>query len=111
MLCASSPYSRKGALWEIYHRYFAQPGPVLVWQASTRCMNPSVSASFIAAEYEKDPVSAEAEYGAQFRNDIETFVSREAVEAVTNLRALEYQPLLGRAMSALSILRAARTTR
>ena len=50
----------------------------------------------IAAEYEKDPVSAEAEYGAQFRNDIETFVSREAVEAVTNLRALEYQPLLGR---------------
>ena len=36
LLCASSPYARKGALWESYHRYFGQDGPILVWQAPTR---------------------------------------------------------------------------
>ena len=83
LLCASSPYARKGALWEAYHRYFGQDGPVpiLVWQASTRTMNPTVPQSFIDAEYDKDPVAAEAEFGAQFRTDLEAYVSREAVEA------------------------------
>ena len=81
MLCASSPYSRKGVLWENYHRYFGQEGSTLVWQADTRRMNPTVRQTDIDAEYEKDPASAAAEYGAQFRTDIESFVSREAVEA------------------------------
>ena len=39
-----SPYARKGALWENYHRYFGHDGPVLVWQAPTRTMNPCVAA-------------------------------------------------------------------
>jgi hypothetical protein len=81
LLCASSPYARKGALWEAYHRHFGQDSSTLVWQADTRTMNPTVPLSFINGEYEKDPVSAAAEYGAQFRTDIESFVSREAVEA------------------------------
>ena len=63
LLCASSPYSRKGVLWEAYHRYYGKPGSTLVWNAPTRTMNPSVPQSFIDAEYEKDPVSAAAEYG------------------------------------------------
>lgn len=96
LLCASSPYSRKGALYDAYKRYFGHEGPVLVWQADSRTMNPSVPQSFIDAEMEKDPVSAEAEYGAQFRNDIDTFISREAVEAVVNHGVLEYPPLQGR---------------
>jgi hypothetical protein len=32
-------------------------------------------------EYERDPASAAAEYGGQFRSDIEAFVSIEVVEA------------------------------
>jgi hypothetical protein len=44
-------------------------------------MNPSVPEGFIQAAYEDDPASAAAEYGAEFRSDIESFVSREAVEA------------------------------
>lgn len=81
LLCASSPYARKGALWEAYHRYFSKDGPILVWQAGTRTMNPTVPQSFIDTEFEKDPISAAAEYGAEFRTDIESFVSREAVDA------------------------------
>ncbi len=81
LLCASSPYARKGALWEAYDRYFGKDGSTLVWQADTRIMNPTVPQTFIDAEYDKDPISAAAEFGAEFRTDIESFVSREAVEA------------------------------
>jgi Terminase large subunit, T4likevirus-type, N-terminal len=81
LLCASSPYARKGALWESYHRYFGKESPILVWQAPTRTMNPTVPQSYIDSEYEKDPISAESEFGGIFRTDIESFVSREAVEA------------------------------
>lgn len=83
LLCASSPYARKGALWEAYHRYFGKDCSTLVWQAETRTMNPTVPQSFIDDEYEKDPISASAEYGAEFRTDIESFVTREAVDACT----------------------------
>jgi hypothetical protein len=44
---------------------------------------------------ERDPVSAAAEYGAQFRSDIESFVNREAVEACVALGVRERAPLSG----------------
>ena len=93
MLCASSPYARRGALWEAYHRYFGQAGGPLIWQASTRTMNPTVPQSFIDAEYDKDAISAEAEYGAQFRTDIESLYQREAVEAAVDWSVLEREPV------------------
>ena len=40
LLCASSPYARRGALWETYQRHYGQPDGPLVWQASTRRNEP-----------------------------------------------------------------------
>src|SRR3981189_142114 len=37
-------------------------------------MNPSVPREFIDAEYERDGANAEAEYGARFRDDVESFL-------------------------------------
>jgi hypothetical protein len=54
---------------------------VLVWQADTLSMNPSVPQSVIDTAYEDDEASASAEYGAEFQRDIESFVQREAVDA------------------------------
>ena len=95
LLCASSPYSRKGALWEAYYKHFGHDGPVLVWQAPTRTMNPTIPQTFIDAELEKDASSASAEYLAEFRTDIEAFVSREAVEACVEWGTHERGPLPG----------------
>jgi len=95
MLCASSPYARKGALWESYHRHFGRAGPTLVWQASTRTMNPTVPQSFIDAEHAKDPVSAAAEFGAEFRTDLEAYISREALDAVMENGVHERPPQPG----------------
>lgn len=81
LLCASSPYARRGALWDAHRRHFGRDGdPILVWQAGTRTMNPTVRQSVIDEAMERDPASASAEFGAQFRSDIESFVSREAVQ-------------------------------
>ena len=72
LLCASSPYARRGALWDAHRRHFAQDGdPILVWQADTRTMNPTVPQILIDEANARDPASAQAEYGAQFRSDIE----------------------------------------
>ncbi len=90
---ASSPYARRGVLYDAYREHYGKDGdPVLVWQAPTRVMNPSIPQAFLDAEYAKDPSSAAAEYGAAFRSDIEAFLSREAIEAciIPNCRELPY---------------------
>jgi hypothetical protein len=81
LLAISSPYARRGELWRAYERHFGKDGDVLVWQAPTRAMHPAVPQELIDAAAVEDESSALAEYGAQFRRDVESFVSREAVEA------------------------------
>ena len=96
LLCISSPYARRGALWEAWQKHHGKDGdPVLVWQAATRSMNPTVSESVIAEAYEADPESASAEYGAMFRSDLESFVSAEAVQSVVVPERYELPPVGG----------------
>ena len=97
LLCASSPYARKGSLYDAHKRHFAKDGdPVLVWQADTRTMNPTVPQSVIDTATEQDPANAAAEYGATFRNDLADFISREAVLACVELGVRERPPQLGK---------------
>jgi hypothetical protein len=94
LLCASSPYARRGVLWDAYRRYFASADPnVLVWKAATRTMNATVPQRVIDEEIERDPAHAAAEYGAEFRVDIDSFVSREVVEACVDDGVFERAPL------------------
>jgi hypothetical protein len=82
LLCASSPHARRGALWNAHRKHFGKDGdPVLVWQAATRDMNPSVSRRFVDEHMADDPARAQAEYLAQFRTDVERFLPPEIVEA------------------------------
>jgi hypothetical protein len=94
LLCASSPYARRGALWEAYRKHFAKDGDkVLVWKAATRKMNPTVPQSVIDDATEQDPASAAAEYGAEFRTDVEALLTREAIEACVSLDCRERPPM------------------
>ena len=63
LLCISSPYARRGALWDAYRRHYGHDTRVLVWQAETRAMNPTVDEAVIAAAYAADPTSTATEYG------------------------------------------------
>jgi hypothetical protein len=79
----SSPYAKRGELFSLYKRHFGAGGDplIMVAKAATRTMNPSLPQSVIDRAYERDPIAAAAEYGAEFRSDVSTFVDREIVEA------------------------------
>ena len=95
LLCASSPYGKRGALWDAYSRHFGKNSEVLVWQAPTRTMNPNVPQSLVDQAIEDDPANAASEYMAQFRNDLEAFVSREVVQAAIAMGRFELAPNAG----------------
>lgn len=96
LLCASSPYARRGALWDAYRRWFGKTtAPALVWKADTRTMNPTVPQRVVDDAYERDAASAAAEFGAEFRSDVETFVAREVIDAATAPGRYELPPMAG----------------
>lgn len=94
----SSPYAKKGVLWEKFKEHYGRGGsPVLVWQADTLTMhpgNPQV-AVHVQKETAKDPVSAKAEYWAQFRDDVVMFISEDVVDRVTDVGVVERPPIKG----------------
>lgn len=90
LLLASSPYARRGVLWKTFKRYYGQDGATtLVWKAATREMNPEFDVQEEQEAYEEDPAAAVAEYGAEFRSDIASFVAPEVVEACTTVGRYE----------------------
>jgi hypothetical protein len=96
LLCISSPYSRRGTLWSAYQAHYGKPHDrVLVVQAPTLALNPTADAEIIRSAYEDDEPSASAEYGAQFRRDLERFVASEVVDAVTLPGRFELPPVAG----------------
>lgn len=96
MMLASSPYAKKGALYNSYRRHYGKDDArVLVWKAPTEAMNPRIDPAFIAEAYEEDPEAARAEYGAEFRDDLADFITREAIDAITMWGRSELPPEQG----------------
>jgi hypothetical protein len=94
LICISSPYSKKGEMWAQYRQNWAQENPdILIWQADSRSMNPSLNPLTVKMAYVRDAASARAEYGGMFRDDVETFISLEQLESriVAGRRELPYR--------------------
>ena len=89
LIALSSPYAKRGALWDTYRRHYGKPGSILVAQADTRTMNPSLPKRVVDEAMERDPEAARAEYMAQFRSDLEQFLVREVVDAAIRTAPLE----------------------
>jgi hypothetical protein len=83
LIAISSPHAKRGELYGTFKRHYGQAGDslILVAKAPSREMNPTLPQRVIDRAIEADPEAASAEYGAEFRGDIEIFVSREAIEA------------------------------
>lgn len=85
LLVISSPYARRGALWTTFDQYFGKDDPdTLVWRAPTWTMNPLLPREHptIVRAFADDEAVASAEYGAEFRKDIERLLTREAIAGV-----------------------------
>ena len=83
LIVASSPYARRGVLWETHRRHFGKNGDprILVAQGASRDFNPLLPQSVVDRAMERDRAHATAEFLAQFRSDIESFVAFEVVRA------------------------------
>lgn len=94
MFIISSPYARRGELWSLYSKHFGPAGDplILVAQAPSRTMNPSLPQSVVDRAMERDPASARAEYLAEFRSDLEAFVSLDQVRSCVQVGILERAP-------------------
>ena len=93
----SSPYAKRGELYGTFKRHFGPDGhrAILVARAPSRTMNQSLSRRVVDRAYDEDPASASAEYGAEFRSDIEQFISREAIEACVATGVKARAPVVG----------------
>ena len=97
LIIASSPYAKRGVLFEAYKRHYGAGGDplILVAQGASRNFNPSLPQSVVDRAIERDAASASAEYLAQFRSDVETFVSREVIDAAVVPGRHELPPISG----------------
>ena len=95
LICISSPYARRGALWDAHKKHYGPGGDpaILVAQGTTRDFNPDLPQSIIDRAMDRDSAAASAEYLAMFRTDVEGFITREAVEACVDLGIRERAPL------------------
>jgi hypothetical protein len=62
---------------------------------TTRELNPTVPQEEIDRAYADDPVRAATEFGATFRSDIESFLTREALEGAVVPGRLQLPPKTG----------------
>ena len=97
LIALSSPYAKRGVLWDTFKRAFADDGEsrVLVAQAPSRTMNPLLPQSVVDDAMRDDPEAARAEYLAEFRGDISTFLDAELIAELTRPKPLELPPVRG----------------
>ncbi len=96
LLGASSPYARRGVLWDNFNKYFGkEEDSHLIWRAPTKVMNPTVSQDFLDEKYAEDAIAAAAEYGAQFRTDVDAFITQEVIDGIKVPGVQELLPVQG----------------
>jgi hypothetical protein len=83
LIMASSPYAKLGVLWDTFRKHYGANGAptILVAKGTTREFNETIPQSEIDRELERDRARNTAELLAEFRSDLESFVSLEVVEA------------------------------
>lgn len=93
----SSPYARKGELYTTWKRHYGQDGDplILVAKGPSRAFNPLLAQKVIDRAYERDAAVASAEFGGEFRQDVEAFVDRDVVEGCVMPGVRELPPAAG----------------
>lgn len=83
VMAISTPFARQGLLYEKFEKYWAKPGPVLIWRAKSWQMNLTLDERKIREQYLEalGPAEFGAEYEAAFREDIEQYLPLEVIES------------------------------
>ncbi len=92
----SSPYKKSGLLYEKWQKHFGKDSNrVLVIQAPSILMNPTLDPIEIEEAIAEDPEKGKAEYLAQFRGDLTDFISIELLDAATDETVIVRERLPG----------------
>jgi hypothetical protein len=77
----TSPHARKGFCWAAYRRHWGSNAEsTLVWNCSSRTMNPTLSQAVVDRALAEDLAKAKAEYLGEFRDDVAAFIDPALVE-------------------------------
>ena len=96
LVVLSSPHSKRGVLWEAYKNHYGKnDDSIVVAKAPSLLMNPSLPKKLIDDAYKRDQVAAASEYGAEFRSDLESYISSEVIDDVTFRKRYELAPVAG----------------
>jgi hypothetical protein len=93
----SSPYARRGELWRAFTKHYGAGGDplIMVAKGSSRDFNATLPQSVIDRAYERDAAAASAEFGAEFRKDIDSPFAIEPVTACVERGVYERVPERG----------------
>ena len=80
VLTLSSPYSKSGIFWDLYNMAFREPENMLMFKMYTALMNPTVASDFLKTEKRKNPQSFKREYGAEFSDNIASWLDEYDVK-------------------------------
>jgi hypothetical protein len=87
---------RSGLLFEKHHKHFGQDSDdVVVIQAESRKLNPTLDQAIIEQALADDPASAAAEWLGQFRDDIAGFIPFTVIETCVDKDCAERPPVPG----------------
>jgi hypothetical protein len=92
----SSPYRRAGLLYEKWRdRYGRVDDDVLVIQAPSRVLNPTIPQRIVDDALARNPAAARAEWLAEWRDDIAAFLTRELIESAVDRGVVVRPPIPG----------------
>jgi hypothetical protein len=92
----SSPYRKSGLLYKKFRDHYGRDGDVLVIKAPTRTLNPLIDQAIIDADMAEDPAAAQAEWMAEFRDDIGGWADQALIEAAVDRGVTVRPPLLSK---------------
>jgi hypothetical protein len=93
LVAISSPYRKAGLLYEKWRAHFGKDSDdILVIQAASTVLNPTLDQALVDAALEDDPQAASSEWLAQFRGDVSGYVDREIVEGAVESGVLVRPP-------------------
>ena len=93
LIAISSPYRKAGLLFDKWKQHFGKDtADVLVIQATSRQLNPTLGAELVERALEDDPQAARSEWLGEWRNDLASFIDIEMIEACTDSRVTVRPP-------------------
>ncbi len=99
LLAVGTPYAASGYAYSTFKRCFGNDdADILVWNAPTTTMNPTIDTKIIDRAIAEDPIAANVEYCTSvglFREDVDIFVSRAVVESLVVPGRKELNPTFG----------------